>query len=153
MENLKIKINPGKIVIDGPLDENATQPLNELLSKLSSQATLNMSGVSRVNSVGISVWLDFTRQASQKCKLILELCSPDFVHQMNMISSFRENVTISSCQRYFSCLACNSSGIKDFIRSVHYNETGVLLANNTCTTCGEIVEFEESDNEYFHFAF
>jgi ABC-type transporter Mla MlaB component len=34
------------------------------LSKLSSQATLNISGVSRVNSVGISVWLDFTRQAS-----------------------------------------------------------------------------------------
>jgi hypothetical protein len=55
-----------------------------------------------------------------------------------MISSFRENVTISSCQRYVSCLACNSSGIKDFIRSVYYDETGVLLANNTCTSCGTL---------------
>lgn len=154
METFKTEIidSGQRILLRGSLDENAGQSLDDCLKTMKPNCHIDLSGISNINSVGISIWLGFTTKAASVSKLVLESCSPDFIYQMNMISNFRENVTVSSCMRYFNCEACNLEGTKEYKAHVHFNESGVLQTNSNCERCGETVEFGETDDEFFHFA-
>ena len=154
METLEIEIidNGKRISLRGCLNENSGPPLNDCLKTMKTICHIDLRGIDKINSIGIGIWLDFTKKAAINSNLILESCSPDFIYQMNMISNFRENVTVNSCMRYFSCEACNFESTKEYKALVHYNENGVMIANSNCERCGETVEFGETDDEFFHFA-
>lgn len=141
-----------KLALVGALDEHIQDALDNLVPSLPAKVAIDLREIHRINSIGISKWLDFVTAAASRCEITLEACSPDFVEQLNMIRSFRTRCAVRSVLRRFVCEQCNVRGVKEFVATVHFNAAGPIAANDLCPDCASIVTFEEDDDDFFHFA-
>lgn len=69
--------------------------------------TIDLSGVTRLNSIGIRHWVDFATRLSSERRVELRECSPAFVEQLMLIERMQSNTQIRSIRLPFSCDACD----------------------------------------------
>jgi hypothetical protein len=91
-----------RLHLAGRIDENAD------LAALSSEipaagATLDLSELTRINSIGVREWMDFVAAAGDR-PLTLERCAPVFVDQLNAIANFAGAAKIASVMAAFECI-------------------------------------------------
>lgn len=105
----RIENRPGAtwVALSGQLNEAADlKPLSQLPGPL----VIDLSGLDRINSVGVRDWMDFVRAREQAgIELTFERCSPSMVSQMSMITHFMGTRSrVKSIQIPYLCTACKT---------------------------------------------
>lgn len=92
-------------LLEGTVDEHAK--LEQLAVRPNFRVVLHLKGVSRINSVGVKLWIDALEGIPSPSKVILKMCSVPVVSQINMIANFRGRAEIESFYAPYYCEACD----------------------------------------------
>jgi anti-anti-sigma regulatory factor len=141
-----------KVVIVGPINEEAEVHLSKLNDTLAKTVVINFRQVSYINSLGVRAWINFMRDVSGR-KLIFEECTPEIVNQINMIPNFKGNAEIKSVYGTFFCNSCNNTQEEIFEAGKSFPNPPEFSVNiPKCKTCNSAdVEFEEVEDSFFAF--
>src|SRR5258708_1376115 len=73
------------LIIQGNVDEDATFSQTKVEG---TEVTVDLLGVTAINSVGIREWIKWTKSFPAGCKLIVRNCPKIIVDQINMVLGF-----------------------------------------------------------------
>ena len=138
------------IFFNGEINEDAEVSLAGLHEQIGRQCVFNMKNISAINSCGVRAWINFLREAEQSREIIFEECPPEVVSQINMIPNFRGKSHIRSVFASYVCDQCDH-------QKLHLFREGQNLPSNLdddlpelkCPECGDIMEMEELEDEFF----
>jgi ABC-type transporter Mla MlaB component len=137
-----------RVVLRGAITETAN--FAALLSRLAPRTAIDLSGVERINSIGVREWINFVRQAAKPGRTVtLEKCSPAVVEQLNMISDFAGGAQIRSVLAPFVCTRCNKEQRVELDLS---KDVSSQLGAGKCTACGGPTELDDLPDRYLGFA-
>jgi hypothetical protein len=125
-------------------------PLEDLVGPPAPEVIVNCREITRINSVGIRVWLRYFRGlAEKKVKVTLLECPPPVVEHFNNISNFRGKSEVESILVPYRCTICKIAEselhtIKEIKKKLPPNE-------KNCTHCGKKSVFDDITQEYFKF--
>jgi hypothetical protein len=136
----------------GPINEESEVHLGQLLSKLGPKCEINFSGIEYVNSCGVRAWINFMRELEKGRQVSFVECPPEIVMQINMIPSFRGKASVKSVFASYECSSCghNEQILFEHGRNMPAND-GSSIPPVKCVKCGEDMEMEEMEDEYFAF--
>jgi hypothetical protein len=136
----------GRVWLSGRIDENAElDVLSEELPR--GEITLDLGGLTRINSIGVRAWMDFVVVDKRSFKL--ERCPPVFVEQLNAIANFAGSSEIMSVRTAYECDVDGESRLVDI--STADVRAKRLPLSPRCPRCGaEMIPAQEHDT-YFRF--
>ena len=139
-----------RLEVRGYIDDEADfQSLSEALSF---PLRIELSGVERINSLGVRRWLRFMADASSRGPIELIGCAEVMVDQFNQINGLVGNATVRSVMAPYGCDNC---GFDEFVlvELGRWSKTPlmVLVPDRTCTECGGVSTFEHLPESYFSF--
>lgn len=131
----------------GSIDEGAS--LDTVLEVIKGDATLNLSRVQSVNSIGLLRWVQAFVPMTQRHALSVEAVPYCFVIQANLVSDIFGRAALLSCLAPYYCPSCGVS------REVLVTAADVKAAQDkaptkACPTCKSTMDFDEMDG-YFAF--
>lgn len=115
---------------------------------LKGAARIDLSGIERINSLGVRNWSIFVRDAEAGgLAMTFERCSPVIVEQIAMISNFfgTRSQVASLLVPYF-CEACSSEHTQLIERAP--KAPIVVPPENPCPKCGKQAAVDEPENMY-----
>jgi anti-anti-sigma factor len=149
--NLKTEQKGNVLLVQaaGVIDENAD--LTQLINSTAAEIRLSTKDVSRINSVGVRVWINsFQKITAKGVKVTLTECSTVIVEQLNMIVNFAAGMAIESVMVPFSCGKCRAASVglfkADDLKSLNFE-----VPDTKCPSCGGAAAFDDIAEEYFHF--
>jgi anti-anti-sigma regulatory factor/DNA-directed RNA polymerase subunit RPC12/RpoP len=145
--------NSDLVRITGPIDAEAEVHLMQLVPKLGGEVTFNFRNVSEVNSCGVRSWINFLRELGKSNRAITyEECNGEIVMQMNMIPSFKGSAKVTSVFGNYVCDNCEHE-LEVLFKEGENLPSGedIDLPSIKCKECGEDMEFEEVEEDYFNF--
>lgn len=131
------------IGLSGHLNEAADlTPLTQLPGPL----VIDLSGLDRINSLGVRDWMRFIRTCETAgVDLTFERCSPTIVGQISMITNFMGTRSqISSVEVPYLCTSCASERIQ-LLELVPGAELQLTI---TCPKCGAPMELDDLVETY-----
>ncbi|MGE0172289.1 MAG: hypothetical protein AB7T49_05875 [Oligoflexales bacterium] len=135
----------------GPINEEAEVHLTQVAPRLGQKIIINFKQVEYVNSCGVRSWINFMRQISGK-QIVFEECTPEIVMQINMIPSFRGSATIQSVYGAYQCDSCRTQALVLFKEGQNMPRTeGDIVPSPNCPKCGQRMEMQEIEEEFFAF--
>jgi anti-anti-sigma regulatory factor len=137
------------VALRGDIDEKSG--FARLVDDVKDGAVLDLSGVERINSVGVRNWMELMQALEKQGKRVtLACCAVPVVHQLNMIARFSGAATVASIKAPFLCPACEMSRVVDvdLARPVEPQ----IAAPVTCPKCRTAMEFDDVPASYFGFA-
>ena len=138
------------IYFNGEINEDAEVSLVNLPEQLTDKCFFNLKNITAINSCGVRAWINFLRVAEQSREITFEECPPEIVSQINMIPNFRGRSHIRSVFASYICESCDSQILHLFKEGENLPEApGEELPTITCSTCGEVMEMEELEDEFF----
>ncbi len=131
------------------LDGNLTEAANlALLMTLPAPVRFDLSGVDRINSLGVRSWVQFVRDSEAAGRaLSFERCSPVLVQQLSMISNFMGSQSrVTSMFVPYLCPSCSAE-------ATHLVEVmvGVPLSvpfTIPCPKCKTAMQVDELEEMY-----
>jgi predicted Ser/Thr protein kinase len=126
---------------------NETSDLRPVFST-AGEVKLDLSQVTRINSVGLRVWVDAARLRPADQRMVFDRCSMAMVSQINMIPLLTEGVQVRSILAPYHCPHCDVEAME--VLTVRELERGVAPLR-TCTTCRHPMQFDDIPEEYFAF--
>lgn len=120
-----------------------------LIAKLPARATLDLSGITRINSSGVREWLGFVRSVPPDKRLILERCPVIFVDLLNIIREFAGPATIRSVYVPHLCKGCGQP--RDCLVDLPLKSEAVPPAREACSKCGGKLEPDVDVETFFAF--
>src|SRR5436189_3867149 len=104
---MKVNRNGGSIQVElkGPIGE--TMPLATLSLVGATELILDMTGVTRISSIGVKNWILWTLGVPKNCKVRMLNCPFAIVSQANMVVGFvRFGMMIESFRAPYACESC-----------------------------------------------
>ena len=102
---LDMRVDGARVVLAGRIDDTAS--LEPLAAQLpAGGVTIDTSGVTFVNSVGMREWMRLLRALRERGPITLERVADVLVTQMNMIPELATNVTVTSFHAQYVCSSC-----------------------------------------------
>lgn len=132
----------------GTIDE-ATE-FAELIPPSPMDVHVDMSGVDRINSLGVRQWLNFVADLERAgSRLGLHRCPPVVVGQLNMISNFAgTRGVVFSVLAPFACSHCGH----EILQPVDLNQAQVsIAATRPCDKCSRAMDFDDVLEIYLDF--
>ena len=143
------RTSEGVVALRGEIDEKSV--FDPLVHELKDGGALDLSGVDRINSVGVRSWLTFVQALDGNGKRVsLLACSVPVVHQLNMISRFAGDAKVASIHAPFLCPECESSSTR-LVDTTNADVDAQLSAGVACPKCGAAMEFDDVPASYFAF--
>ncbi|MBS1958338.1 MAG: hypothetical protein JST80_02600 [Bdellovibrionales bacterium] len=146
----KQKVSDGLLVeLQGSLEEHMN--LDEQIGVFDGALTVNCRGITRINSVGVKIWMRYFQTIAQRGHKIKYVeCPPAIVEQLNLISNFSCEGEVVSILLPYSCTVCNN----DFVAKVgvaELKENNCIVPSAKCEKpdCG--AQFDDDPNEYLYF--
>ena len=152
--NIDIQQKDGWEVLtyNGPINEEAEVHLTQIVSQLGTKVRINFKKVSMVNSCGVRGWVNFMRELEQNREIIYEECTSEIVMQINMIPSFKGEADVESVYGAYACEECGHNDEILFEKGKNLPESeDDEIAPVKCSQCGEEMEMEELEDEFFAF--
>jgi ABC-type transporter Mla MlaB component len=145
MANVEERAGSTQVTLAGAVTELANF---EKLKAIRGAARVDLSGIERMNSLGVRAWCHFVRDAETAgVALTFERCSPVIVEQIAMISNFfGARSQVASLLVPYYCEACGTEHTQLIERS-----PGAAMAvppQNTCPKCGKPAVIDEPENMY-----
>jgi hypothetical protein len=139
--------NGDRITLVGRIDENAD--LGALAAAVPPEgATLDLGGLTRINSIGVREWMDFVAGLAPR-KIRLERCAPVFVEQLNAIANFTGGAELASVLASFECE--NDGEVTNLEVTLEDARKQNLPAPPTCKQCGATMIPAAEDAQYYRF--
>jgi hypothetical protein len=133
-----------RVVLSGHLTELAD--FEPLLGK-EGPMTLDLAGISRIDSLGVHEWIEFVLGCERAGRsLTFERCSPVMVQQMSMISNFMGTRSqVRSLLVPYTCSSCGAEQM-DLVEM----QRGALRIESAkqCPKCGALMELDEPPESY-----
>ena len=153
-DNFSFKIVSGdgeeKVILDGVIDEYVQ--LN-LVKPSSSDISLDLGGIRRLNSVGVREFCNFMERLKDR-RVRVTRCSQAIVSQANLVSGFLGNAVIESFFVPLFCDACDDES-ELLVLTHEYKKSG--LPAQSCASCGagpDSMGFDgEAQDEKFYLSF
>jgi anti-anti-sigma regulatory factor len=141
-----------KLVIVGPINEEAEVHLTKIKDQLAKKLVINFRQVTYINSLGVRAWINFMRDIAGR-SLVFEECTPEIVNQINMIPNFRADAHIKSVYGTFYCNSCDNTQEEIFEQGKNFPIPPKYEVNlPKCRKCGsDDTEFEEVEDAFFAF--
>jgi hypothetical protein len=120
-----------------------------LLAEPTRRVVLDLEGIKRINSAGVRQWILFMANLTKSgAHVVLERCSVPFVHQLNMVTTFRGGAEIRSVAVPYSCAPCGleATGIVS-----PTPDAPITVPVKPCPECGKAMEFDDLPGVYFAF--
>ena len=137
----------------GPINEESEVHLSPLLKTLGTNCVFHFKQVANVNSCGVRAWINFMREVEKNRQIVFEECTPEIVMQMNMIPSFKGKAAVKSVFGSYGCESCGTHKWVLFEAGRNLpTEEGAELPPVKCEKCGQDMEMEEMEDEFFSFA-
>jgi anti-anti-sigma regulatory factor len=137
------------VSLKGTIEEGID--FDQLIGPIGKKVVIGTKEVSRLNSAGIVLWIQFfQRLQRQKTEITLIECSPPIVEQMNLIRNFSCGAHVHSVYAPFACKQCKSQ----FVTLFTTEDLKKILTNlpqPPCPKCGAKTEFDDIPDEYFEF--
>jgi hypothetical protein len=151
MGALKVRSEGGVTFFEGVLDEEAPPVLDATAAKAAPSVTFDVSGVKRINSLGVRAWVDFMKSLGGRA-VMLRRCSPAFVDQLNSVSDFRGNASVHSFLAPFVCERSGDVFYEEFVvgKDIKKGDFAALLGKR-CDACPEPLVFDDLPERYLHF--
>ena len=136
-----------KIALYGVINE--ASDLSPLL-KLRSPLRIDLSGITRINSLGVRTWVLFVRDAEATgVDIVAERCAPVLVQQMGMISNFMGTRSrVASLLVPYVCERC--SAYQEQLVEAATGQPLVIEPTQPCTKCGGAMQLDEVAELYDH---
>jgi len=135
--------------ISGNMDENTD--FNGALGEQFGHLDLYCKNVTRINSVGIGIWIAYFKKLQDLgIKIALHECSTALVEQMNMIVNFSAGLDIQSFLAPYSCEKCESNTAVVF-KTAELRRNNWEIPKEICPQCGGASVFDDVPSEYFSF--
>jgi len=132
---------------EGALEENVS--FAGLVDPTIKNMEINCKGITRINSIGIKLWIEFFSScASKHITLKFLECSPSIVQQLNSISNFKCNGSVESIQVPFSCEKCNVE-FQQLFKVDDLISSKFVLPGYKCPRCQGQMNFDDEYSEYF----
>jgi hypothetical protein len=142
---MKVHRDGGSIQVEvtGPIDE--TTPLNTIPLAGAKELTLDMTGVTRINSIGVKNWILWTLGVPKGCKVRILNCPFVIVNQANVVAGFvKFGMMIESFRMPYACESCGHEEEKQARRGVEFEYSTQdkpkqfnLVPKGPCPKCGK----------------
>lgn len=144
---LECKIEGNRLLLSGRIDENAdlSRQSDALLAQVSE---IDLSGLTRINSIGVREWMDFTASFSGR-NLSLIRCAPVFVDQLNAIANFAGGAQVVSVMSAFECE--NDGEVQLIEVSTDDARRGTLPKPPACARCAATTVVASDDASFYRF--
>lgn len=120
------------------------------LSSLGDIVEIDASQLRRINSQGVREWVYFLREAVERADRVeLHRCSPEMVHQMNMVKSASAGAHVISVQLPLICEACDAESVLDAPLPV--DGSLPTIAPDPCESCGRPLVLDDELSSYLAF--
>jgi anti-anti-sigma regulatory factor len=133
------------VFLSGAIDEQTD--FMAVFPRIDSDAVLNLSGIVRLNSVGVHRWLGEISTLSKEHHLVIEACSYVVALQAACVASLFGAATVRSTLAPYFCSSCNDARM--VLITVSEVANGVAPVKH-CSSCGGAMAFDELDT-YFAF--
>jgi hypothetical protein len=149
MSNLRAEVcnADGKLTIAlcGAIDEDTD--LDAALAAIDQDVILELSGIHRINSIGVHRWVRSLGSLCGKFKVSVEACPYAMALQANVVRNFFAGAEIQSCLAPYFCAKCHRN-LDMLIEAQELVSPGI--PDKSCPTCKGPLEFDELD-AYFAF--
>ncbi len=138
------------VSISGAMIE--TVNLDQSIGAVSGPLRVNCAGITRINSMGIKLWLDyFNRLGGAGVKLTFVECSDAVVQQLNMVSNFLCGGRLESFFVPFRCGSCDAES-RGLVNVDAVLKQKLRIPPHPCDSCeGGIAEFDDLPEELLRF--
>jgi anti-anti-sigma regulatory factor len=137
------------VSLEGTLSE--TSDLSALLKEIPPRVTIDLSGIRRVNSSGVLLWVAFMRDLERHgSQVVLERCSPSVVNQLNSIVGFRGSAQIRSVLAPYFCTSCEREELREI--ELGPGAAHQLAQPLRCPACGNPCELDDVPEHFLSFA-
>ena len=135
-----------RVILVGRIDESAS--IDQVLKAVTEDATIDMSQVQSINSIGLMRWVAAFTPLSDRFRLEIERVPYCLAIQANHVSDLFGRAHLKSCSAPYFCPSCKTN-----------NEVGVEAReldasgrppDRLCPSCGGAMDFDETDG-YFAF--
>ncbi len=137
------------LYLTGVIDEFADL---SFLKHLKGRIVLHMSGVRRINSFGVRLWMDGVRGIPAEAEVTYVEVAIPLVEQMNMVQGFFGDGRVESFVVPMVCQDCKETSARVFTVSECTKSTPAALPDATCSACGEgALELDDIEEQYLAF--
>lgn len=142
----------GKLVLEvkGNVDEDATFTPPEIGG--ATQVSLDLEGVTAINSVGIREWIKWIKTIPPSVKIGVRRCPKIIVDQINMVAGFLPAGTV--VESFFVPYFADASGEEKqvlFENGKEYKGGDVFPPAEVKDDSGEVMEMDVIEAKYFKF--
>jgi anti-anti-sigma regulatory factor len=139
------------LTLTGDIDDSAR--LNEYVEQLHNNPTIDLGGVTFINSVGVREWIFLLDQLAERgLKIKLRNVSEPMVRQMTMVMEARGDAAIESFFAPYACPSCGDERTLLIDVAQHHDALAALRPPTLpCAQCGSAAEFDEFPNRYLSF--
>lgn len=131
----------------GAIDEDAD--FKDLLGLEQQNISFDFNQVNMINSCGIREWIKFIEVIPEQTHIKYNNCPQIIIEQINMVHGFfRKGAEINSFYAPYYCEACGKE------QKIHLEASQVKnrkAPNKECPTCGETMDFDAIEAQYFSF--
>jgi hypothetical protein len=135
------------IRLTGTIDERSE--LITLFKSLSGPVSFNLSGIERINSIGILHWITNFAEYTHRFPTTVEQVSYPFAIQANAIANLFGRATIESCLAPYFCSRCGQSRMS-LVAHDDLQASKGQPPERRCPSCDAVMAFDDLDT-YFHF--
>jgi hypothetical protein len=135
------------VFLRGAIDESAS--LEDFFKALGRDAVINMRGIQRINSIGITRWIPLLRTYTKSHHVEFDQIAYPVVNYANCILDFLGTGVVRSVMAPYYCAKCTAD------RDVVVTRDECLSVQNgapekRCSSCEAVMAFNELDS-YFSF--
>lgn len=109
----------------------------------------NFNDINAINSCGIREWVSFTEKLNKEAKLIFLNCTQMIVEQINMVAGFFPKG--SEIRNFYAPYFCDNCDKEKSILLEKSQIEGTEAPSVKCPECGEEMEFDALEEQYFRF--
>jgi len=145
---LDAEVTGSRLVLTGRIDDSAGA-LGDVVAHLPAGAvTVDTSGVTFINSVGMREWMRVIRALRERGTVTFERVADVLITQMNLIPEFK-GVEIASFHAQYVCPSCGNEATPVIDVAVHGAQLRKMFAPKLpCPECGTAMDLGDFPERY-----
>lgn len=137
---------PPRYVLKGQIDERSQ--LGTVVGELANGGILDLTGIERINSAGLLLWVRWVVKATEGRGISVEGISYPMAVQANQLLDLFGSARVVSCLAPYYCPRCNAA--RTVLVTAEELRDRAQIPPRNCNSCSTAMQFDELD-DYFQF--
>ena len=136
-----------RIHLTGSIDEHSR--IEEVVGSIKEDASLDLSQIDRINSVGLIIWLKSMGQLTKTYRISVDVISYCLATYANQLLDLFGTAPIRACMAPYYCPKCKTN-CEVLVSAVEVRAAKGAPPAKQCPKCNAPMDFDEMD-QYFEF--